>query len=343
MARVIDLFCGIGGLTNGLIQAGLNVVAGIDVDNQCRFAYEENNNSVFINKNIFDVTKDDIVKLFGHDPITILVGCAPCQPFSNHQKEKKERESHKDWGLLYEFIRLIKETLPSVISMENVPTLLKEKVFFDFIQSLENLGYHINYRVHDAEKYGIGQRRKRLILLASRLGAIEFAEDEEEPKVLRDIIGHLPSIQAGEENLEDKYHISSKLSPLNLKRIVSSTPGGTWEEWEDSLIPDCFKRKSGKTYKSVYGRMKYDSVSPTLTTQFNAYGTGRFGHPTQNRAISIREGALLQSFSSEYKFTPENEKVRISVLARQIGNALPPRLGLHIGRSIIEHLKKISG
>lgn len=339
MAKVVDLFCGIGGLTNGLEQAGLDVVAGIDFDPSCQYAYEKNNNGEFIHNNISEVKKEELDTLFGDDPVKILVGCAPCQPFSNFQKEKMNRKGHKDWGLLYEFLRLIQEINPTVVSMENVPILAKEDVFDGFVYGLKEMGYHITYSVHNAADYGMAQRRLRLLLLASRLGNIDFINDKEKSKALKDIIGKLPKIEAGMQSKEDRYHMSSKLSSLNLERIRNSVPGGTWEDWDESLIPNCYKKKTGQTFKSVYGRMHFNSIAPTLTTQFYSYGTGRFGHPSQDRAISIREGALLQSFPDNYEFTPKNERVQISVLGRQIGNAVPPRIGLHIGRSIMKHLK----
>ena len=195
------------------------------------------------------------------------------------------------------------------------------------------MGYHITYKTDNALNYGMAQRRNRLLLLASSKAPISFVDDREDSKTVYDVIGSLETLDAGSSSKKDRYHVCSNLSPINLERIKASKPGGTWNDWNEELLPDCFRKKSGKTYSSVYGRMDYYSVSPTLTTQFNAYGTGRFGHPTQNRAISIREGALLQSFPVNYDFVPEDEEVQISTLARQIGNAVPPRLGLHIGRN----------
>lgn len=338
MAKVVDLFCGIGGLTSGLRTAGLNVVAGVDIDSKCQYAFEANNNALFISKSIKDVTGDEINELYDDDPVRILVGCAPCQPFSNHQKNKYDRKMHKDWGLLNDFLRIVADTMPMIVSMENVPTLLKESIFDDFVEGLRNLGYSVKYEVHNTFDYGMAQRRYRLLLLASLLGDIDFVDDKEEGRTVRDVIGHLPPVSMGIPDQNDRYHVSSLLSDVNLRRIQSSLPGGTWEDWDPNLLPDCYKKESGKTYKSVYGRMDYDSIAPTLTTQFHSYGTGRFGHPEQNRAITVREGAILQSFPENYVFLPPHEKVQVSVLSRQIGNAVPPRLGLHIGRSIIRHL-----
>lgn len=340
----IDLFCGIGGLTYGLGKSGIKVVAGIDLDESCKFAYEQNNKVKFIHKSVRDVDSKEIDELFGDTDIKVLVGCAPCQPFSAHQKNKKDRSSHKDWGLLYDFLRLIEQTSPQIVSMENVPELRKERVFADFVDSLKLQGYNVNFKIHDASNYGVAQRRKRLLLLASKFGNIDFVESQEKKITIKDVIFTVPKIKAGVyDNKKDKLHISSMLTDINIKRIKQSKPGGSWQDWDEELLPNCYKKSSGQSYKSVYGRMSWDDVAPTLTTQFINYGTGRFGHPEQDRAISLREGALLQSFPIEYKFINEDEKVNMRKIARQIGNAVPPKLGEHIGKSILRHLKQYQG
>lgn len=336
----IDLFCGIGGLTYGLSKSGINVVAGIDLDESCKFAYERNNHGIFIHKSVNEVTSEEIDELFGDTDIKILVGCAPCQPFSTHQKNKKNRSSHKDWGLLYDFLRLVKQTSPQIVSMENVPELRKERVFADFVDNLKLQGYSVKFKIHDASDYGVAQRRKRLLLLASKFGDIEFAESHEKKLTVKDVIFKIDKIKAGiTDNKKDRLHISPMLTDINIKRIKQSKQGGSWHDWDEELLPNCYKKTSGQSYKSVYGRMSWDDVAPTLTTQFINYGTGRFGHPEQDRAISLREGALLQSFPIEYQFIDEDEKINMRKIARQIGNAVPPKLGEHIGKSVLKHLK----
>ena len=166
--KAVDLFCGVGGLTYGLQKAGIPVVAGIDIDDSCEYAYTHNNNCTFIHKSVEDVTGKEIRALLRGADVKILVGCAPCQPFSSHQKDKQNRSKHKDWKLLYQFGRLVEETRPHIVSMENVPELEKEKVFKDFVSTLEGLNYIVNYQVVNVANYGVPQRRKRLILLASR-------------------------------------------------------------------------------------------------------------------------------------------------------------------------------
>lgn len=338
---VVDLFCGVGGLTCGLETAGLDVVAGYDLDASCKYTYEYNNNASFIHKNIEDVSGKEIRHLLRGYDIKILAGCAPCQPFSRHQKDKKNRKKHKDWKLLYQFARLAVEVKPHIISMENVPELREEQVFNDFVATLKSMGYHVTYRVINAADYGVPQRRKRLLLLASKMKAIDFIEPTHDtPVTVRDAIQNLPAIGAGEINVTDNLHITSALSPTNMERIQNSVEGGTWRDWPERLILDCHKKQSGQTYSSVYGRMSWDDVAPTITTQFTGYGTGRFGHPMQDRALTLREGAILQSFPPNYSFVPDGEKVVIKDVARHIGNAVPPRLGEIIGISIKEHCKK---
>jgi DNA (cytosine-5)-methyltransferase 1 len=160
------------------------------------------------------------------------------------------------------------------------------------------------------------------------------------PKTVREAIGKLPAIRQGTAHPKDPLHSAAKLSDLNLKRIRASRPGGTWRDWPKHLIADCHKRDTGYSYPGVYGRMAWDEPAPTLTTQFFGFGSGRFGHPEQDRAISLREGAILQGFPRSYSFIPEGAPVHFRVLGRMIGNAVPVTLGEMIGQSISAHLDK---
>ena len=339
--KAVDLFCGVGGLTNGLMKAGIPVVAGIDIDGSCEYAYTHNNNCQFIKKSVEDVTGKEIRKLLRGADIKILVGCAPCQPFSSHRKDKQHRSKHKDWKLLYQFGRLVKEVRPHIVSMENVPELAKEKVFLDFVNTLKSENYKVNYQIVNVADYGVPQRRKRLILLASRRKEVVLlTATHNEHVTVRNAIGMLPPIIAGAANEMDPLHIAPALSEKNMRRIQHSVPGGTWRDWPEDLILDCHKTEKGKSYASVYGRMKWDDLSPTITTHFIGYGTGRFGHPEQNRALTLREGAILQSFPPDYQFASTCDGVLIRKIARHIGNAVPPRLGEIIGQSIIDSLPK---
>ncbi len=338
----VDLFCGVGGLTCGLKKSGITVVAGIDLDESCRYAFEHNNNSKFIHKSVADVTGKDIKRLLRGYEVKVLVGCAPCQPFSSHQKDKKNRCNHKDWSLLYQFARIVTECKPHIISMENVPELKKEIVFIDFVNTLKTLNYNVSYSVVNVADYGVAQNRRRLILLASRKNTIKLIPPTHSGNYItvRDVIGNLPAVEAGKTCPIDRLHISSSLNKTNLKRIRASKPNGTWRDWPEELVLKCHKKETGKSYSSVYGRMGWDGLSPTITTQFTGYGTGRFGHPVQNRALTLREGALLQSFPPNYSFVSKDEGICLKSIARHIGNAVPPRLGEIIGKSIINSLPK---
>jgi DNA (cytosine-5)-methyltransferase 1 len=338
----VDLFCGAGGLTHGFFLEGLRVVAGIDFDPACRFPYETNSQARFLERDINRFTVAELRSLFGHAGITVLAGCAPCQPFSTYTQRYGRDEKNGKWGLLYEFARLARGTTPDVISMENVPTVARHEVFQDFVAALKRHGYDVWFDVIDSTQYGVPQMRRRMVLLASRLGKIRMIEPtRKRPKTVRQAIGRLRHLEAGQSAPRDKLHVASTLSPKNLQRIKASRPGGTWRDWPKNLVADCHRAASGKTYPGVYGRMEWDKPAPTMTTQCYGFGNGRFGHPEQNRAISLREAAILQSFPRDYAFVPDDGEVRFTALGRLIGNAVPVNLGRAIARSINSHLTSV--
>ena len=343
--EAIDLFCGVGGLTYGLQQGKVKVIAGIDIDQSCKYPFEANNTSKFIHKSVKDVTGETLTQLYSEGAIKILAGCAPCQPFSSYSQGGR-RLADDQWALLDEFRRLINEIEPDVITMENVPALLKHHVFDEFVSGLrdDNVAtnkYSVDYKVVSCDEYGLPQTRKRLVLLASKLGKISIQPPTYESKTVQEVIGSLRPISAGEADALDLMHRSSKLSALNLKRIRSSTPGGTWRDWPKNIISACHKKETGNGYVSVYGRMEWGKPSPTMTTQFFGYGNGRFGHPTQDRALTLREGALLQSFPKSYEFVEQNTPIYMTKIGRLIGNAVPPLLGKLIADSIQAHVKTL--
>lgn len=349
---VVDLFCGIGGLTHGFVLEKFTVAAGYDADPTCKYAYEKNNGAPFYEKKIEELTYEDIEQLYSSDSIRILVGCAPCQPYSsyssstkvNNETKSPSQKKDKKWNLLRNFAELAVEVRPDVISMENVTRLQSfddGKVFNYFIDKLEQNGYTVSWQSVYCPRYGVPQTRRRLVLFASLHGRVELvdaARDTNDYPTVRDSIGHLNRIKHGEVSNDDPLHRSSSLSNLNLKRIKASKPGGTWEDWNDDLIAKCHKRESGRSYHNVYGRMKWDAPSPTITTQFFSFGRGRFGHPEQDRAISIREAALLQTFPPDYQFVEPEGEYYFERLGRHIGNAVPVELGRAIARSIKLHL-----
>ncbi|RDB07170.1 DNA cytosine methyltransferase [Runella aurantiaca] len=345
--KVIDLFCGIGGLSHGFVREGFEVAAGFDIDETCRFPFETNNNALFVNKDIREVKGSELSAFFGKADVRILVGCAPCQPFSTYafkSPDKQEDAQKAKWSLLGEFARLIEEIKPEIVSMENVPGLAKfdkSYIFQDFLKVLDKNDYFIDFKEIYCPDYGIPQQRKRLVLLASRLSPIKIMDKTHSPKTyktVKDAIGDLEPIESGGISEKDPIHRASKLSDKNIQRIRQSKQGGTWRDWSEDLVLDCHRKTSGKSYGSVYGRMDWDKPSPTMTTFCTGIGNGRFGHPEQDRAISLREAALLQTFPKTYKFVPDGQTPNTTRLSTHIGNAVPVELGQVVAKSIKFHL-----
>lgn len=339
--QVVDLFCGVGGLTRGLIDSGLNVTDGFDIDNTCRYAYEHNNHINFHNENIREMDGNEIINCYNDGNMRILVGCAPCQPFSQMRfKMGNGNQEDEKYNLLLEFGRMIEVVQPTIVSMENVPQIEQTSIYTDFYNLLTRLGYHVSAQVVFCPDYGISQTRRRFVLLASLLGDIELiapTHNRNEVTIQR-FIENLPDLAAGETDPNDRLHRAAGLSPLNIRRIQASIPGGTWNDWPEELRCACHRRESGRTYSSVYGRLSWNQIGPTITTQFYAYGTGRHGHPEQDRGLSLREGALLQTFPADYDFINPDVPYCFGDVARHIGNAVPVRLGEIIGESIRNHL-----
>ena len=346
----MDIFCGAGGLTRGLLNAGINVVAGYDIDEACQFPYEHNNSrATFHNQSVTELTGRKLSKYFPQGSIRVLVGCAPCQTFSKYT-QGLDNEGDPKWTLLTQFARLVRELKPDIVSMENVPEIQQYSVFDDFLNTLTDEGYHFTddpeKRVVYCPNYGIPQHRSRVVVVASRFGPIELIPPTHTPdkyQKVSDVLRSLPPLESGDESPDDPMHRTSGLKPINLRRIRHSRPGGTWRDWPRELVADCHKEKSGKTYPSVYGRMEWDKPSPTITTQFYGFGNGRFGHPEQDRAISLREGAILQSFPKNYKFVKPEGEYHFKTIGRMIGNAVPVRLGEVVGKTIKKHLEEYGG
>ena len=265
LINAVDLFCGVGGLTRGLEKSGITVNLGVDIDPACEYAYTENNNAHFLLKLVEEVKESDFGSTYNKSKYRLLAGCAPCQTFSTYNQ--KSDFSDKRWWLLLQFTRLILETTPELVTMENVPGLIRQGVFKTFIDKLKEQNYYVDFKVVNCADYGIPQQRKRLVLLASRLGEISLISSKKlkiQKKTVRDVIGSLPSIRAGETHQRDPLHQSASLSQTNMERIKNSRPSGTWRDWDEYLIADCHKKKSGQTYLNIYGRMSWDEPSPTI-------------------------------------------------------------------------------
>lgn len=340
LVSAVDLFCGAGGLSCGLQRAGIEICAGVDSDPNCKYPFEFNLGATFYKRDASQLRACFLDSMFPDRAIKVLAGCAPCQPYSTYSGGKSDPQQR--WQLLSKFGELVQELVPDIVTMENVPRLMSHRVFDEFTAVLESAGYFVSNSVVKCADYGIPQTRERLVLLASRLGCIRLAPPTTpmgDGATVRAAIEHLAPIGAGQTDARDRLHQSSGLSERNVLRIQNSMPGGTWRDWDPSLRAACHLKESGRTYPSVYGRMEWDRPSPTITTQFHGYGNGRFGHPVQNRAISLREGALLQTFPDTYSFVAESEPIRIGPVARLIGNAVPVKLGEVIGTSIISHVE----
>lgn len=339
---VVDLFCGAGGLAHGFKLEGYDIAAGVDIEGCCKHAFEHNNGGVFYEQDVRLLSAEMLNGFFEAGRPKILVGCAPCQPFSTYN----QKNSDPQWSLVDKFADLIVETEPDVVSMENVPRLLDfdgGTLFRGFRRKLESSGYRVTKHIVFLPDYGLPQRRTRLVVLASKHGAVSLEKPTHRGRyrTVKDEIGEMPALQAGEVHVSDRLHCTSKVSDLNFRRLRASKPGGTWRDWDPELVADCHKGAAGKGYGAVYGRMEWEAPSPTITTQFYGFGNGRFGHPVQDRALSLREGALLQSFPPGYEFVAPEARINMRRVGRLIGNAVPPTLGRLIARSVSRHFKSL--
>ncbi len=344
--KVVDFFCGCGGASEGLRQAGLNIVLGIDFDREASSTYKANfPEADFIQSDIRKVETQEVTNILGrhpnHEPL-LFAACAPCQPFSSQNKFKVDSDHRR--ALLDETHRFIREMKPEYIMIENVPGMQRVDEFAEgpyrrFVELLNELEYDYTPFIAHSEKYGVPQKRKRFVLIASLLGPIPIPDHTHgeglNPYVtVRDFIGGYPKLEAGEAYSKDPIHVTAKMNSLNITRIKNTPEGGDRRNWPEYLVNACHKNYSGHT--DTYGRMSWGKLAPTLTTKCNSYSNGRFGHPdiSQNRAISIREASRLQTFPEDYQF-----EGTIVSMARQIGNAVPCQLAMRFGLSIKSHFE----
>lgn len=341
----IDLFCGAGGLSYGLQQAGISILAGFDLDPACEYPYESNVGAPFVQKDIRRIKADHLTSLWSNGDVRVLAGCAPCQPFSPYRRGA-DTSDEAEWSLLTKFGRLVSATEPDIVSMENVTRLGSSRVFTNFLRRLKRHDYHVDWRSCYGPAYGLPQSRRRLMLLASRFGPITVPTGDvpaESYATVRATIGKLPAITSGGVSKADPLHCARQLSPINLKRIRASQPGGTWLDWPENLRAPCHRKASGQTFKNVYARMEWDKPSPTITTLFHNFGTGRFGHPDQDRPLSLREAAMLQGFPKGYALVRSGQSVSFDHLGRLIGNAVPPPMASALGAAVVAHVAQFAG
>ena len=324
----------------GMSKAGVKVLAGIDVDPACQDTYNANNkNSRFLLQDIGQYRPEALAQDIGitsNEDDLLFIGCSPCQYWSLLKSDKTK--SRKTAFLLEHFQNFVEFFRPGYVVIENVPGILKkqESPLRSFRKALENWGYRIAEDVVNACDYGVPQNRKRFVLIASRVGEARIPKGKSQHKIVADILGPqngFPTLKAGEADSQISWHICANLSVQNLSRL-SHTPkdGGTRKSWKNyrNLQLDAYKGRD-QQFSDVYGRMFWNKPSPTITTRFISISNGRFAHPDENRGISIREGACLQSFPKSFKIKANG----LQQAARLIGNAVPPKLAEAIGKEII--------
>jgi DNA (cytosine-5)-methyltransferase 1 len=341
---VIDFFSGCGGTSEGLRQAGFEIVAGIDMDLEAAETFRTNfPEARFIQSDIRAVLTSDLEPLIPRDrrrPV-LFTACAPCQPFSKQNKARGGEDARR--YLLDEMHRFVRKFRPEYIFVENVPGIQRIEPSAGpigrFRRLLTNLGYHSECEVLDFLEYGVPQTRRRLVLVASLLGPISLPLRTHGPRAdgkpvatVWDWIGHLPPIAAGSEHATVPNHRAAGLSPMNTRRMESTPEGGDRRDWSKRLVLKCHRDHVGHT--DVYGRLCRDLPASTLTTRCISFSNGRFGHPIQHRALSVREAACLQTFPDTFVF-----KGSLNSMAMQIGNAVPVLLAKRFGETIVEHAR----
>jgi DNA (cytosine-5)-methyltransferase 1 len=348
--KAVDFFCGGGGMSYGMKQAGIDVLAGIDFEPACKETYEANiKDAEFIQADVFELTEKELqkkLKLKRNDKNLLLIGCSPCQFWSIINTDKNK--SKKSKNLLIEFERFVKYFNPGYVVVENVPGVLRKKEesgLESFVNWLEDANYQVHFEVHNTNDYGVPQNRKRFTLVATRVGNEKIfpKKDVGTRLTVKDVIGvenGFPKIKAGHQDTTEFLHSVPNITDITLKRLkkVKKDGGNRLDFAKDpDLQLDCFIGRDD-SFKDTFGRLWWDKPSPTITTKFFSVSNGRFVHPEENRALSIREGATLQSFPKDYTFVGTS----MGNIARLIGNAVPPEYAKRIGEAINQnHLNAI--
>tara|TARA_R110002167_G_scaffold155670_1_gene350123 strand:+ start:657 stop:1727 length:1071 start_codon:yes stop_codon:yes gene_type:complete len=342
--KAVDFFCGGGGMSYGMQKSGIQVLAGIDYEEKCRATYNANiGKDKFIKADVFKLKEEELEKrlnLNRDDDELLLIGCSPCQFWSIINTDKNK--SQKSKNLLVEFERFVKYFNPGYVVVENVPGVLRKKGesgLEKFINWLESSKYTVHFKVHNTSDYGVPQNRKRFTLIANRINSNELEPIKSTKKLtVRDVIGEengFSKIKAGHKDETDFKHSVAGISNLTLRRIkkVKKNGGDRLSFANDpELQLSCFIGRDS-SHRDTFGRLWWDKPSPTITTKFFSVSNGRFVHPVENRALSIREGATLQSFPKSFKFLGTSH----ASIARLIGNAVPPEYAKRIGKAIIKN------
>jgi DNA (cytosine-5)-methyltransferase 1 len=334
----LDLFSGVGGLTHGMVKAGFNVIAAIEIDNNAVIAYKMNHPDILVfDKDIKKVKISEIKKLLNGKQLDLLAGCPPCQGFSSvRRKNKKKNIKDPRNSLIDEYLRFVKGLKPKTILLENVPGLINYYRFREFVDQLIKLGYTdaANYSIVNMKDYEIPQRRRRLTLVASRIGKINVASGSMKKITVRDLLGNL---SLPEKSKDELHKIFPKHSEKIMKRIqLTPKNGGSRKDLPKKFTLECHK-KENVGFNDIYGRLRWDDYSTTITGGCLSPSKGRFLHPEQDRCISAREAALLQSFPRNYKFPTD---ISHASLALMIGNSLPPHFSYIQTLNIKKHLEQ---
>ena len=332
--NAIDLFAGCGGLSEGLRQAGFRTIAACEIDPVAVETYKLNHSDVKMFANdIKQVNASELKKLLEKEPLHLLAGCPPCQGFSSLRRLNKKRSVRdRRNSLVHEYYRFIKELRPLTIMMENVPGLQNYFKFQDMIKKLKRLGYLLDVAVVNVADYGIPQRRKRLILVGSLLNEIKIAPGINVKKTVAMCIGSIESIR----ETKDPLHKMVAKHTDRIMEMIRLIPkdGGSRTDLPEKYVLECHKRKN-VGFNDVYGRLKWDDYSSTITGGCLNPSKGRFLHPFKNRSITAREAALLQTLPRDYKFPVNATKTEIALM---IGNALPSEFCRLQSKNILDHL-----
>jgi DNA (cytosine-5)-methyltransferase 1 len=342
--KAVDFFCGAGGMSFGLSEAGIEVLAGLDNAADCKKTYEANvKGARFIKHDIRTLSAPELgrrLQLRRNDPTLIFAGCSPCQFWSKIRSDKTK--AAQTAFLLKQFQRFIRHFRPGFVIVENVPGLYTSKkatILPSFISFLQRLGYAVASGIVNANHYGVPQNRMRYLLIATKVTSkVALPNAVLDPSlVVSGFIGvtrGFAKIQAGHCDKSDFRHTASALSRKNLRRIKRTLKSGgdrsSWEKDKGLRVKAYMGRDD--IFRDVYARMFWDKPAPTLTTRFISFSNGRFGHPEEDRAISIREGATLQTFPKSFVFHGSN----LNNIARHIGNAVPPEMAHRIGQHLLE-------